>query len=209
MMRFIMPVILIGISITVFFVFTNPIYSEISKLNAQVASYDEALGNSRKLEDKRDTLTQKLNAINPENLMKLQKLLPDNIDNIRLILEIEQIALPYGMTLKDIKYNATTDGTDATSKTSATGTTAVKASPASKALSNKNYGIWDLEFSTTGSYNNFLNFTRNLESNLRIVDISSIQFSSGGTSGPASGANSAQSDSYKYDFKIRTYWLKN
>ena len=62
-----MPVILIGISITVFFVFTNPIYSEISKLNAQVASYDEALGNSRKLEDKRDTLTQKLNAINPEN----------------------------------------------------------------------------------------------------------------------------------------------
>jgi len=99
MMRFIMPIILITISITLFFVFANPIYNEISVLRGEVASYNEALDNSKALENERDKLTAKYNAINPENLTKIAKLLPENVDNIRLILEIEQIALPYGMVL--------------------------------------------------------------------------------------------------------------
>ena len=114
MMRFIMPIILIGISISIFFVFTNPIYTDIGLIKAQVASYDEALNNSKALAGARDVLTQKYNSINPDDLVKLQKLLPDNIDNIRLILEIEQIAVPYSMVLKNIKYNATTSGTSGT-----------------------------------------------------------------------------------------------
>jgi len=105
MARFIMPIILIGISITVFFAFFNPIYNNIGKLRAQVASYDEALKNSKKLENERDKLTAKKNAIDAENLAKLQKLLPENIDNIRLILEIEKVALPYDMVLKNVKFN--------------------------------------------------------------------------------------------------------
>ena len=106
-MRLIMPIVLIGISIAVFFLFFNPIYNNIGELRAQVASYDEALKNSKKLENERDKLTAKKNAIDVENLAKLQKLLPENIDNIRLILEIEKMASPYGMALKDVKYNQT------------------------------------------------------------------------------------------------------
>jgi len=199
MMRFVMPVILIGIGLVAFFMFTNPIYNNITELRAQVASYNGALSNSKSLENERDALTTKENAIDPANLAKLQKLLPDNIDNIRLILEIEQVATPYNMVLKDIKYNAT-DTTGA-----ATSTTGVVQGGGASQTVNKDYGVWDLEFSTTGTYNNFLNFTRDLENNLRIVDISSIQFSSA----TSSAFNSASSDSYQYDFKIKTYWLKN
>lgn len=199
-----MPIILIGISITVFLVFTNPMYDDILSKRSQMESYNQALDNSKALENQRDILTAKESSINPDNLTKLQKLLPDNIDNIRLILEIGQIALPYGMVLKDVKYNAT--------DTKNTGTPLVggiQGGVASQRTENKDYGVWDLEFSTTGTYNNFLNFTRDLESNLRIVDISSIQFSSnaGGAASAASGSPSAES--YKYDFKIKTYWLKN
>src|SRR3989338_7805341 len=104
-MRFILPVILIGVSITAFFMFSNPIYGEIAQLRVQTASYDEALNNSKMLENERDKLTAKYNSINPEDLVKLEKFLPENIDNIRLILEIEQLASPYGMTLKDVKYD--------------------------------------------------------------------------------------------------------
>jgi Tfp pilus assembly protein PilO len=199
-----MPIILIGISITVFFAFSNPFYNNILQLRAQVASYNEALNNSKALESERDKLTAKSNSINRDDLIKIQKLLPDSIDNIRLILEIEQIALPYGMVLKDIKYSAT-DTKSATSGAVAT----VQGGGAVQSPS-KDYGVWDLEFSTIGTYNNFLNFTRDLESNLRIVDISSIQFSSNATgSGVGSTPNSSSSESYKYDFKIKTYWLKN
>src|SRR3990167_643494 len=198
MFRFIMPVILIGIAVTTFFMFTNPVYKDISELRAEVASYNEALDNSKALENERDKLTAKYNSINPENLTKLEKLLPENIDNIRLILEIEQIALPYGMALRDVRYN-TDEKTIAAAVPGAVVGGGVVAP-----ISNKDYGSWDLEFSTVGSYYNFMNFTRDLESNLRIVDISSITFSSG-DGGVGSSPGSGSSDSYKYSFKIKTY----
>ncbi len=174
MMRFVTPVILIGIGLAVFFVFTNPIYNDILLLRTQVASYNEALDNSKALENERDKLTAKYNSIDPDNLTKLQKLLPENIDNIRLILEIEQIASPYGMVLKDVKYNTIMDKDN---KGATAGVVGIPQVGAAQSL-RKDYGVWDLEFSTVSTYNNFINFTKDLENNLRIVDISSIEFSS-------------------------------
>ena len=179
--------------------FTNPLYKDISTIKAEVISYNEALDNSKTLEAERDKLTQKYNAFDPENLTKLEKLLPDNVDNIRLILEIEKIASPYGMVLKDVKYD-TLSKTDASS----TGTQGTIKGSANDQSLHKDYGTWDLEFSTQGTYNNFVNFTKDLESNLRIVDISSIQFASGSGVG-----TSSSSEVYKYIIKIKTYWLKN
>jgi Tfp pilus assembly protein PilO len=211
-----MPVILIGISITVFFLFSNPLYDSadplspgITTLQAQLASLNKVLDNSKALKNQVDTLTAKENSIDSNDLANLQKLLPNNIDNIRLILEIQQIATPYGMVLKDIKYNATDAATSTTSST----TPVVQGGGAAQTAS-KNYGIWNLEFSAIGTYDNFLNFTSDLEKNLRIVDISSIQFASNttATSGPSASKvipGSPSQESYKYDFKIKTYWLKN
>lgn len=196
-----MPIILIGIAGSFFFVFTNPIYNALPALNEEVASYNRALDNSKMFENQRDKLTSKYNLINPDNLTKLNKLLPDHIDNIRLILEIEQIALPYGMVLKDVKYNAINTSTEAsTEETVVRGGLDVEKS--------KNYSILDLEFSISGTYDNFINFTKDLESNLRIVDISSITFSSNTATVP-SNSKTSSSEIYKYDFKIKTYWLKN
>ena len=206
MMRFIMPIILIGISITVFFVFTDPMYGDVSTLRARVASYNEALENSKALENERDKLTAKYNSIDPENLVKLQKLLPENIDNIRLILEIGQVASPYGMVLKDVKYNTTTEK-DKAKNPNTVAPEGIQGAVAQS--SNKDYGVWDLEFSTTGTYTNFLNFTKDLENNLRIVDISSIEFSSATDTSVKPGTpNTPSNEVYKYNFKIKTYWLK-
>jgi len=199
MFRYILPIILIAVAIAGFFILTNPLYKNISLVREQAASYNEALDNSKALEAERDKLTQKYNSFDPENLSKLQKLLPDNVDNIRLILEIEKIASPYGMVLKDVKYDATDKGT-ATLQTAGV-------IQEGESFSNKDYGIWNLEFSTQGTYNNFINFIKDLENNLRIVDVSSIQFSS--NVGTNLGLNSSLSEAYKYDFKIKTYWLKN
>lgn len=202
MMRFIMPIVLIGISASIFFMFTNPLYEEVGSLRTKVASYNDALNNSTMLENERDKLTAKFGTINPDNLVKLQKLLPENVDNIRLILEIEKIASPYNMVLTDVKYN-TTDSSATTPAVSETqgGATAKPA--------NKGYGIFDLEFSTTGSYNNFIAFLKDLESNLRIVDMSSIEFSSDVGTSTNNSTKTASSEVYKYNFKFRTYWLKN
>lgn len=196
MTRFILPIILIVIAATSFFMFTKPLYEDIATLRVDVNSYNEALNNSKALENERDKLASKYNAISKEDLDKLQKLLPDNIDNIRLILEIEKIASPYGMALKDVKYNSSegdTKGVDTPGVVQGGGNIAAQ----------KDYRILNMEFSVTGSYNNFINFTKDLESNLRIVDISSVAFSS------EADLKTNPNGLYKYNFKIRTYWLKN
>lgn len=200
MFRFILPTILIGVAITGFLMLVNPMYKEMTALKVQMASYNQALDNSKALENERDKLTKKYSDINPENLDKLLKLLPDNVDNIRLILEIEKIASPYGMILKDVKYDI--------AKKEESNSAPVESGAISQlnnATANKDFGVWSLEFSTEGSYQNFLNFTRDLESNLRIVDISSIQF----TAGEETSKKASSSENYKYGFKINTYWLKN
>lgn len=194
MLRLIAPIILIGAAIVGLVALVNPLYEEISILKAQVASYNQALDNSKALENERDKLTKKYNSIDPTDLDRLEKLLPDNVDNIRLILEIEKIASPYGMVLRDVKYDTITKAEEEG--------TAVQAGEIPVDFS-KEYGLWNLEFSTEGSYTNFQNFIKDLEQNLRIVDISSIQFSSVDNTTPAKG------DTYKYGFKIKTYWLKN
>jgi len=204
MFKFILPIILIGASITGFFAFTSPYYKGISLEREKIASYNEALSNSKTLEAERDKLTQKYNSFNPEDLSKLQKLLPDNIDNIRLILEIEKIASPYGMTLKDVKYDATNKNVDVAAQEAAGFNYGV-----AEDTSPLDYKILDLEFSTQGTYNNFINFIKDLENNLRIVDISSIQFSSSGVVSTGPGINPSLPEAYKYSFKIKTYWLKN
>lgn len=193
MTRFILPIILIAIAIGGFFVFTAPTYEQIAVLRADKDAYNQALGNSKALENERDKLTSKYNTISKEDLERLQKLLPDNIDNIRLILEIEKIAAPYGMVLKDVKYNASESQT---SQAAAQASNPQGTAP-------KDYRVLNMEFSVTGNYNNFLNFTRDLESNLRIVDISSVVFTSDAE------LKTNPNLAYKYNFKIKTYWLKN
>ena len=194
MFKFIFPIILIGISVATFFVFTNPLYQDIVLLREEVAEYNQALNNSKALENERDKLTQKYNSIGGENLNKLEKLLPESVDNIRLVLELEKLALPHGMVLRDVQY-------DSTQKDSFVNLGVIQGEVVNQNL-RKDYGTWNLEFSTEGTYNNFLNFVEDLENNLRIVDIASVSFSSD------SGLNTP-SDVYKYNFKIRTYWLKN
>ncbi len=193
-MRFILPIILIGIAVAGFFLYLNPWYMQIKEQKAVIASYDTALDNSKALDAQREMLSKKYNSISTDDIKKLSVLLPDSVDNIRLILEIGDLAFPYGMVLKDIKYSAISK--------SSTDTKALQAAKQER----KDYGDFDLEFSTQGTYQNFVNFLKDLEHNLRIVDISSIEFSS-----EAGGVSlvGAPTNIYKYNIKLKTYWLKN
>ena len=203
MIKYVTSVLLIGISITVFLLFAEPIYTEIATKKSDQATYNQARNNSETLGKERDRLIQTRNTFSSEDLAKLKKLLPDHVDNIRLILEIEKIATPYNMVLKDVQYSAVQEDTNATASS---GDTSTRGGGIGKNQSaNTDYGSWDLGFSTTGTYSNLISFMKDLESNLRIVDILSVQFSS------ITGAkvDSSLPETYKITFKIRTYWLKN
>ncbi len=197
-MRFFIPSILIALSVISFIVFTDPTYKDVKDLKLEAAAYNQALDNAKSLQEKRDELAQKYNSFNPDDIEKVEKMLPDSVDNIRLIIEIEKMAAQYGMILKQVKYDTfETDSDESGPVATETRTDAL--------LANREYGEFELQFSTEGEYSKFLTFLRDIEESLRIVDVTDISFSSSSdvtTTGLTSG-------SYKYDFTVKTYWLKN
>ena len=202
MFRFITPIILFGVSVAAFFFYINPTYKEIKVLQAQQASYDQALNNSRQLQSVRDVLVGKYNTFAAEDIKKLKKMLPDAVDNIRLIIDIDGIASKYGMKLTNVKYDTSTKTASASGVPQP-----IQGSGTDLLAQTKPYGSFDLEFSTKGSYANFTSFVKDLEKSLRIVDVNSVSFSS--TEGDISTGSTGASAPYKYDFKIKTYWLKS
>lgn len=194
MFRIIVPTIILVASVGLFVVFTNPNYQQISDLKVSRDAYDQALNNSKQLLAIRDQLKDKYNNLSESDKERLQKLMPDNVDNIRLIIDIQKIASQYGMNPKDIKFDAR-----ATAKNTTSGASQVVATPEEAAQDNKDYGSFDLEFSVTGTYQNFMSFLHDLENSLRIVDVGGITFQAADTGSTA----------IRYNVHIKTYWLKN
>lgn len=195
--------------------FTNPTYKEIKDLKVKAAEYNEALSTSAKLQAERDALTAKYNSFMPEDLKRLSQLLPDNTDNIRLIIDLQRMAQAYGMTVSSTKFDAKTTKKTTTTTTTPANSTLQAVGANDVAAATRDYGVFDLAFSTTGSYENFMKFLKDVESSLRLTDIQSIEFNSdqaiqqGSITAPVGlSVGNTGTAGYVYTVKLRTYWLK-
>ncbi len=174
----IISIILIIVSAGLFFGYIDPTYTKIRALAVEKADYDRALNNSKALQAERDKFLDKFNHIAPSDTAKLAKVLPDNIDNVRLIIDIDEMAKTHGMRIRNFKADSSGQKE----------TVGVDPSP---------YGTLTLAFSTTATYNTFLAFVRDLERSQRILNITDVKFA-------ASDTNSL----YDYGVTLKTYWLK-
>jgi len=187
-MNLITPVILILVSLGTFFMYVDPNYRgtdlnngnrSIKSLQAEDAEYQAALNNTTEIRKKRDALVQKRSNFNPADLAKLEKLLPDNVDNIKLVIDIKNIAENHTLTLKNIKLD-----------------TAVKSDTSKLGQKNSKYGTVGLSFTVSSSYDNFQNFLTDLEKSLRLVEVNELSVSGNDTG------------IYDFSISLKTYWLK-
>jgi len=197
-MKILFPTSLILISIILFFLIVDPLYGDVSKLKDDVSTYNVALNNSKELQKTRDTLLEKYRNISDEDKERLNNFLPNTVNNIKFVLEIEQIANMHSMPLKNIKFeDIKEENTESLDNNMIISNDLVDYSP---------YGIFPVEFITEGNYDAFLLFLKDLERNLRIMDIKSISFT---VPEPVSKQESGHdSNTYSYTLKVDTYWLK-
>jgi hypothetical protein len=106
-------------------------------------------------------------------------MLPDNVDNIRLIIDIDNVAARRGLTLKNVELGDISSG--------------VRRSENAVGESGP-VGSVEVGFSVSANYENMLLFLQDLEHSLRILDVESLDFASG------VGVNDV-------NFTLRTYWL--
>ncbi len=197
-MRLLLPIILILASVLTFIFGVNPWYKDVSDLRSEINVYNEALNNSTSLQKTQDDLLKQYNEISQADKDRLEDFLPSSVNNIEFILEIERIASLQGMPIKDIKFETikkidpTQSGNTVTSET---------------ASDSRKYSVFPLGFTTEGTYDQFLRFLKDLEYNLRLVDVKSISFTVPEDTGgkPVDGLDS---NVYRYVVKVETYWLK-
>ena len=156
-MNNLISLIVIMASLGLFFGYIDPTYSKIKNHKAETVEYDRALNNSKDLREERDKLLLRFNEIPELDRDKLAKLLPDDIDNVRLIIDIDEMAKEYGMRIRNFSASTVekkeTIGRD-----------------------NSAYGTLAVSFTTSASYNTFLAFIRDLERSLRVMDVNAISF---------------------------------
>lgn len=195
MIRLILATIAFIAAGAIFFLYTQPAYDTVQATQAQIAQYNAALDKATELQQLKQSLLARYNAFDPNSLARLQKLLPDHVDNIALILDLDSIASRYGLAMQNVDI-ATSDSQTPTNQTPV----------GAIGGSNQAYDSLTLTFSTQGTYDSFIQFLTDLETSLRIVDLVSLTIS------PAAAANGPQGpssqSSYNYNITLRTYWLK-
>lgn len=179
-MKLLLPILFVAIAVGLFFGFVDPTYQRIQVLQEEETQFEQALSRSKELQQVRDQLLSRYNVIPQSDITRLEKLLPDNVDNVRLILDLDSIAARYGMRIRNVQLN--------------TGET--RASRGQIGEGDADFQSVVMQFSVSGPYDTVRSFLEDLERSLRLVDITGVSFSSN------------ESGVYDFAVSIKTYWLK-
>lgn len=189
-MKLLFPIILLGVSAATFFLFIDKTFREVEGLRQDKAKYDSALSDSNTVKMKKDELeSAKRDAESVKTadgkraVDKLEVMLPDRIDNIQFILNINEMAFDKKLILKNISMGAGGKSDVASANPKDQKARARAAAGGVQTLAKTSFSF---SFSTT--YDNFLAFLGKIERSLMVMDITSISFKS--------------SDSNVYDFSL-------
>lgn len=194
MPKIVLPVIFILASIAGFFLYINPQYAIVKENRAQLAKINDAVKKADQLKAIRDKLMLERDKITPEDMDRISKMIPDGVENIGLIIEMNNIAHDMGLELLNPSIGNVSTASNAPSNGgSAVGSTGLDIGPDSK-----KFGQLSMSFTVNTTYEKFIAYAKELERSLRLVDITDVKF----------GQPDAKTGKMNFSITIQTYWLK-
>lgn len=181
-MRRIVPAFAILFAAGIFFGYVNPLWNgKIASTKAAIAQDDQALAAASEYQKRESELAAERNAIDPDALAKLERFLPDSVNNIGLILDLDALATRTGLALSSINV-ASARGSAENQSSSASPTNPV--------------GSIDLTLNAKGTYAALEEFLKGVEQSERLLDVRELV-----VEGSSSGV-------YNYQLTARLYWLR-
>ncbi len=182
-MQTIISAIIIILSIASVVVFGVPQYELYKKQTVEQSGYSTILDNAKKLKQTQTELISRSNQLSAEQRFKLEKIIPDNPNNVPLILDLSTVAGGYGIKFQSIKTEEQKPEINPQKKT--------ETLPA-------DIGVLRVDIVMTGTYTGITEFVRTIEKSLRIIDITGLSFSAASEDKPTITAT----------MSFRTYWLR-
>lgn len=181
----ILPVLAFFVAIGIFFAYITPTWSgAIATTKAAIALNDHALSAAEEYTKQQNALISARSAIDPSNLARLSTFLPDSVDNVGLILDLNALAARSGLSLSGIDVVAD-EANGARNNTQ--GALPVAVNPV---------GSVNLSLSATGPYTALHSFLSGVEKSARLLDVQDIV-----VKGSDTGV-------YTYQMTMRLYWLR-
>ncbi len=148
--------------------------------------YEQSLETVSNIENTKNELLTKFNNISAEDKKDIETVLPNSMNFVRLVSQIDAVAAKYGISINKTSSKAINDP----SGNSADGTQSAKL-----------YNSATIGFSFDASYDKFNVFMDDLEKSMRVLDIRSVKLNS--------QKDKDQDNVYSYDIEFETYWLKS
>jgi len=206
MTKIILSFIFIGVAGFLVFGYVKPTFDATEVIKTNTAQYAKALDKAKEIQELKRSLLSRYNLFAGSNLGKLEKLLPDHVDNVRLVLDIDGIASARGIRISSVKAQKDADrDTDVQIGSVGFNSATVAAQP---------FQTLVLEFSAIATYGDFKLFLQDLEHSLRIVDLVSLDISPAQRPKTSTIGGEVPEDEiglpeiYKFNVGIKTYWLK-
>lgn len=185
------PIIFIVLAVGIFFLYVQPQNERFNEIKKIEQEYKMARDKANELRTKREGLQNKFKQVGIADQERLKKMLPDTIDNVRLLLDLTNIANRFGISPTAItissgqEVGAQAAGADAENKdqiiidNTSTG-----------------YGTIKIGFSFVATYEDYKRFLRELELSLRLIDIKQLT------------VRTSETPLNSYSIIFETYWLR-
>jgi hypothetical protein len=186
------PTVALIIALALTIAYTRPTWmGSVSDLRARIDSYDAALTAAERFTLKEAELTRARAAIAPESLARLDAFLPDGVDNVQLILDLDALGARSGVTLANFDIKREDEGATEGGLPGSPITTSQAVLAASTPVESV-----ELTMTATGSYAAFRRFLAGMEQSLRPMDVVSL------------AVDQSETGVYTYDMTVRIYWLR-
>lgn len=210
-MQFFNSLILIILSLGLYFTYIDPTYSvRVVEARKRHAELEEGIRTVERLEERRDELTTAISGLDPGERERLAVILPEGLDSIQLLVDINDVILqqgffPQGLAITGESVSEHTTSSDVTAGPMGED---VGGPSISEVAAIGKLGNVDFSFSITATYLEFIELLERIEKSLRIVDVISVQVSSGGDeSSEEEGIPSDEEGTYTFSVAVRVYGL--
>lgn len=160
------------------------IYSSVGDLSILInekQEYKTSLETVNNIENKKNELLTRFNNISPEDKKDIETILPNSLNFVRLVSQIDSVAANYNISIDKVTSKETSP-------------------PAGESIGEgqpqRIYNSSIISFSFVASYDKFNLFMDELEKSLRILDIRYVKLTI------------QENGDYIYDVEFETYWLK-
>lgn len=179
------------LSVTLFFVYTQPMYSNtIVNLNKRIAQIETAQAAARQYVGAESHLQTQFAKISNQDHIRLNTFLPSTPLGVHLLYNIKTLASNSHITLSKFSTNYEQDTTNLNKKSSG---------PTIHTLV--------VSLTGTGSYKSFRTFLNGLEYSLRLIDVTRIKIFKNNNATVASLGNAPAR--YAYSLTLNVYWLSS